>query len=170
VLLSVLDDFGRSPRRLRSDGCTACGRNEAKRSGEGLALAPGRGRRTLSQINRHTAKALQHTDGCPKPRAHSCTASPRSDCEMQARPLAETDAPERPFGRAAGWLGETIRNALGRREGRGVRLGVETGPAGRNLGTRSRACAGFALLKRPAAVSHRPLSRYLTSRSGPAPA
>lgn len=43
-----MNDFGRSPRRARPDGCTACGRNEAQRSGEGLALAPGRGRRTLS--------------------------------------------------------------------------------------------------------------------------
>ena len=51
-----------------------------------------------------------------------------------------------------------------------ARLGVEVGAAGRNLGTRSRACAGFARTQRPAAVSHRPLSRYLGSRSGPAPA
>ena len=128
--------------------------------------SPGRGRRTLSQSNHHTAKALSHTDGFPTLRAHACAASPRTDREMRARPLAETEAPERPFGRAESWLGETDRSILGRRERRGVRLGVEVGPADRNLGTRSSARAGFAPTHRPAAVSHRPLSRYLTSRSG----
>ena len=95
---------------------------------------------------------------------------PQTDREMRARPLAETEATRRPFGRAEGWLGETDRSALGRREHGGVRLGVEGGGADRNLGTRSRACAGFAQTQRPVAVSHRPLSRYLGSRSGPAPA
>ena len=47
---------------------------------------------------------------------------------------------------------------------------AEGGAADRNLGTRSRAHAGFAQNRRPAAVSHRPLSRDLGSRSGPAPA
>lgn len=171
VLISMLDDFGRPPRRPRPDGCTACGRNKAQRSGEGLALAPGRGRRMLSQSNRHTAKALPHTGGCPNLRVPFCVVlPPRTDREMRARPLAETEAPERPFGRAEGWLGETDRSALGRRERGGVRHGVEVGTAGRNLGTRSRASAGFAQTQRPAAVSHKPLSRYLGSRSGPASA